>query len=296
MSPNASPWKHPLLVLLLGFVIAPIAQPATHPALERVAVIGASVTDGFLLPNEVHAMVTVADVIQASCVEPIKPPFRMSSMLFFRNPVEYGTRYAQAAQKADPTLLIAIDFLFWFGYGFTMDEESRLRQLEAGLALLEPFKCPVVVGDFPNMLVAAKEGVGIHGAPMISEWQVPSEETLARLNQRLTEWAAERPHVHVVPMSTFLEQIRSGKPVSVHGNEWPEDTQSTLLDKDLLHTTFEGTVGLTLLALNTLVEEEADLDEAVFHWDKDLIRQRVLDARKEERAQRMRGLEGKSDG
>ncbi|MFH0944662.1 MAG: hypothetical protein V2A76_05640 [Planctomycetota bacterium] len=296
MPPKASRQKCPLLFLLLACALAPAARPASHPALERVAVIGASVTDGFLLPNEVHAMVTVADVIQASCVDPIEPPFRMSSMLFFRNPVEYGTRYARAAQEADPTLLIAVDFLFWFGYGFTMDEASRLQQLEAGLALLEPFECPVVVGDFPNMIVAAREGVGIHGAPMISEWQVPSEETLAQLNRRLKEWANERPHVHVVPMSDFLEKIRSGRQVEVHGNEWPENSQATLVDKDLLHTTFEGTVGLTLLALDTLVAGEPDLEETLFHWDKDVIKQRVLDARKEERAQRMRGVEEPSGG
>jgi hypothetical protein len=208
-------------------------------------------------------------------------------MLFFRDPVEYGTRYARAAQAQEPTLVVAIDFLFWFGYGFTMNEDTRLKQLETGLSLLDPFDCPVLVGDFPNLLVAAREGVGIHGAPMISEWQVPKPETLALLNERLLEWAGAKPNVHVVPMTSFLEQIRSGAALEIQGCCWPEDSLELLIDKDLLHTTFEGTIALTLLALETLVKGEEGINKEHFHWDRQLVRKRALEARAKEREQRL---------
>ena len=96
-------------------------------------------------------------------------------------------------------------------------------------------------------------------------------------------------------MADFLEKIRSGKALSLRGNEWPENSQKKLIDKDLLHTTFEGTIALTMLTLDTLVKDEEGIDEGLFLWEKELIRKRVLEARKEEREQRMRGLAGKSE-
>ncbi|MBI4880417.1 MAG: hypothetical protein HY812_12280 [Planctomycetes bacterium] len=267
----------------------PAEAPAAVPALERIALIGASVTDGFLLPAEVDAMVTLADVVRAACVPEVEAPFRKSTMLFFRNPVDYGTRYARAARAQDPTLLIAIDFLFWFGYGFIVEEEDRLQQLEEGLALLGEFSCPVLVGDFPDMMPAAREGVGIHGAPMISEWQVPQKETLARLNARLQEWADARKNVHVVKLSRFYERLRAGEGVEVRGCSWPEGCMKSLMDKDLLHPTFEGAIAMTLLALDVLVQADPAVPESAFRWDKEMIRARVLEARKAERAQRQAG-------
>lgn len=280
----------PLVLLLTALPLAVADSPGPEtsvPALKRIAVIGASVSDGFLLPNEVHAMVTLADVARASVKLNTQMPFRKSSMLFFRDPVEYGTRYAKAAQAHDPSLLIAIDFLFWFGYGFTVDEEDRLQGLERGLALLEPFECPVLIGDFPDMRVAAQKGVGIHGAPMISEWQVPQKETLEKLNARLLEWSGSRSNVHLVPMSSLLEKIRGDQSIEIRGNVWPEGSMTTLIDQDLLHTTLEGTISLTLLALDVLAREDAEVPDDAFVWDKEIIRERVLKAREIERRQRM---------
>lgn len=260
--------------------------PAPIAALERIAVIGASVSDGFLLPNEVDAMITVADVLRAAVRQPIDLPYRKSNMLFFRDPVQYGTRYVEEALAHDPTLVVGVDFLFWFGYGFTVDEESRLARLEQGLQLLARFDCPLVVGDFPDVREAARRGVGVHGAPMISEWQVPQPGTLVRLNERLAAWAKERGNVHVLKLSRFLEQVRSGAAVEVRGNHWPAGSMATLLDKDLLHTTFEGTVALALVALDLLVKEDQAFPAEAFHWDKDVVKARALEFRAAERAQR----------
>ncbi len=285
---NLSPISIALVVGLLGrsAPAEPAAETIAVSALERVALIGASVTDGFLLPNEVGAMVTLADVVKASARQPIDLPFRRSNVLFFRDPLEYGTRYAREAKTYDPSLLIAVDFLFWFGYGFSIDEESRHKRLEQGLALLEEFDCPVIAGNLPDMRLAATDGVGIHGAPMIYEWQVPEKETLAKLNARIEEWAAEKPSRHVVHVAEFFEKVRNHETVAVRENHWGKDAFEQLMDKDLLHTTFEGSIGLTLFALDTWVREDESIPEDAFLWNVDEVRRRVLEARKKEREQR----------
>lgn len=272
-----------VLALFAAVPTAPSAAP--HPLLERPALIGASVTDGFLLPLEVNAMVTLADTVRAASKEPIPLPFRRSSALFFFDPIGHGTRYTAEALAERPTVLFAIDFLFWFGYGWHA-EDDRLNVLARGLEMLEPFECPIVVGDFPDMHDALN-GVGIHGQPMIYPGQVPEKATIGKLNDKLRAWAAARPNVIVLPLGQFVEVVRDGRPIELHGNRWPPSSRERLMDKDLLHTTFEGSVAVTLLALDHLVAANKDLSDALI-WDKDEIRRRVLDARAAEIEQRTR--------
>jgi len=59
------------------------------------------------------------------------------------------------ALEAEPTAVLAVDFLFWFAYG-EKPESRRAEDLEGALKLLEKFDVPVVVGTLPNM----KESVG----------------------------------------------------------------------------------------------------------------------------------------
>lgn len=276
-------------LLATALILAPVAETEDsttgHP-FDRVAVIGASVSDGFLLPLEVDAMITLADTLAAASRKEMRPPFRRSSALFFRDPVGYGRRYAEAAKEYDPTLLVALDYLFWFGYGFAADEEDRMRRLERGLASLETFECPILVGTFPDVRVAAEEGVGIHDAPMIAPWQVPEPVTLVKLNIRLRSWASKRENVVVVPMAEFLEKIREGEPITIRDSSWSGPGLGKLLDKDLLHTTMDGTVALTLLALDTLVKADVGVGADEIRWDRADVRARVLDARRVERRQR----------
>ncbi len=278
----------PSALLTLALLAAPTAPPEEAPAhrFDRVAVIGASVSDGFLLPLEVDAMVTLSDVLVASSTRKMAPPFRRSSALFFRDPVGYGRRYTEAAKRHDPTLLVALDYLFWFGYGFAAEEEDRLRRLERGLRSLDAFECPILVGTFPDVRVAAEEGVGIHDAPMIAPWQVPEPATLIRLNRRLRSWANEKPNVHVVPMAEFLDRIRAGETIAIRESTWSGAELDALLDKDLLHTTLDGTIALTLLALDTLVTADERVGADAVRWDKTAVRSRVLEAHRLERRQR----------
>jgi len=171
-----------MLVALLcasAFQVEAPAVPATEPrALERVVVIGASLSAGF------GAEQTLAQVFAAALKPGHAEPVDYGDALFFTSPLSFGARMVEAALDEEPSLVLAVDFLFWFGYGSTdaeggaMDsEDERLALLEHGLAFLARLECPLVVGDFPDM----SEAVG----RMISPAQMPEKATLPRLSQRV---------------------------------------------------------------------------------------------------------------
>jgi hypothetical protein len=274
----------------LGLVAAASPAAATRSAktaLSRIGVIGASVSDGFLLPLEVDAMVTLADTLQAAIAEPVSAPVRRSSSMFFRNPIGHGERFVEALSREQPSLVVGIDFLFWFAYGFGYSEPERIALFETGLDLLRRLDGWLVIGDLPDMSRATR-GVGITGRPMITALHVPAPETLARLNARLREFAAERGRVAIVPLAEFVARVNRNEPLEIRGARFEGDLVARLLDRDLLHTTFEGQIALTMLIADSMAKSVAGLEAEDFVFDAAKIRRRVLDARAVEIAQRRR--------
>src|SRR5262245_18578232 len=180
--------------------------PARDPKLlRRVVVVGASVSEGF--GNDTK----LASVVDAVIERPHEPAEGYASSLFFSSPLTFGPDLLGEALDDDPTLLVAIDYLFWFGYGHLAAdgtpihyEEDRLELLERGLALLEPVRCRLVLGDAPDMSPA----IGL----MLVPEQVLKPETLTKLNERLRAWARDRTNVIVLPLSAFVTEVRAGRP------------------------------------------------------------------------------------
>lgn len=257
--------------------------PRQHSELlEEVVVIGASVSDGFMLRSEIGASVSLADVLAASIRnQPVEVAADSSAMLF-RRPIEHGREMVDFAQQNGASLVVAVDFLFWFGYGHMFNESSRFELLETGLALLDEIQCPIVIGDLPDMTPATR-GEGFFGGPMIRPSQVPRPATLEQLNRRLLAWAEERERIVVVPISYFLERTHGGGEIEIRGNLWSGDRLRALLQKDLLHPTLEGSVALAILIMDSLVNERPELSPQAVIWKADKIRKRILAATAEER-------------
>ncbi len=273
-----------LVVAALAFESSAAAPPSA--LLAKVGVIGASMTDGLLLPLEVDCMMTIEDVVRAASVAPLSTS-RSSSSLMFLDPRHFGAREVDEVIATKPTLVLAIDYLFWFGYGNVWgDADARLSGLDEGLAQIARFQCPVIVGDFPDMHPAL-HGVSITGGPIIGPDQIPDVETLARLNARLAEWAKSHRNVHVVPLSRLVADIRDGREMRLRDNVWPAGSAGALIDRDLLHPTLDGTISVVLHALDQLTREDENFREEAFIWSKDEVRVRVLEAKKEERAARI---------
>jgi len=250
----------------------------------RVAVVGASVSAGFGLRAELKAAASLADFVQ--CALPEASPggpravLDLGQELFFTRPTRLGSDAVARAREADPTLVVALDFLFWYGYG-DLREDARLERLEDGLRALEALPCPVLVGDLPDMTIAL-EGAGPFGQPMIRPAQIPRPETLTLLNARLRAWAAGRESVVVVPLCDYVARLASGREVRLRGNEWPPDAVARLTQADRLHPTVEGTAALTVLALDALVTARELGDDAV-RWEVAGIVERIRAATAAER-------------
>lgn len=262
---------------------APVAaaKPATVPAIVRIAVIGASVSDGFGLEAEVGARTTFSDVIEASLKTEHKPVFGQTSAWLFMNPIGNAHQISVAAQTKDPTLVVALDFLFWFGYGELPDEGARLALLEKGLRELEKFTCPVLIARFADVS-AAVHGESLIG-PMLSVKQVPTNETLNKLNERLLAWSSEHANVILVPLDSLLASLQKGEPISIHGNSWPKDSLKTLLQKDLLHPTLQGAIASWLFALDQMIAAQSEIPVTAFEWDAKEIDKKIRAAKEPER-------------
>ncbi len=229
---------------------------STSPVLKRIAVVGASVSGGFGLEAEVGGRVVLADALDAAVSGEHAPVVSAAERLFFIDPSMLAEKSVSRVLKARPTLVVAVDFLFWFGYGTVAREADRLTRLEEGLAYLERFSCPCVVGDIPDMSAAI--------GTMLAARQVPKKETLRRLNDRIRQWAKKRKDAATLSLSAFMETLRAGKTVRLGAYA---GTREVLLQQDQLHTTLEGTAYLAAVALDTVRRARTDIPTAAVCTD-----------------------------
>ena len=234
------------------------ASPAERSAaLARVVTAGASVTGGFGVGTD------MAHALQAAL--PGVPEIRTrADLFFFGDPETMGEKLVSDLREREPTLVVALDFLFWYGYGdsFSGDElAERLERLEQGLRQLERFDCPVVVGDFPDMETAIGR--------MLREAQVPAPSVLEALNRRTVEWADSRDDVHLLPWSAYREILRELSPGGIRSKHFELSGPVELLLADRLHPSLEGQAAIALWTLELLVEAGiVRPDEVLFSFEE----------------------------
>lgn len=258
----------------------PVATPELA-AIQRVVVIGSSVSDGFGLEADVGVRTTFADIVHAT-LKPAHASVRSAAnSMFFLTPDAAGASLIKTAVDVEPTLVVAIDYLFWFGYGELPNDDARLALLERGLKSLEAFQCPVLVGDFPDMSTALD--VKDNPMPLLSKAQVPAPETLEKLNRRVRAWATEKPQRIVVKVSEMMRRLRANEEFALRRNTWFQGSLEFLLQKDRLHPTLQGSIALWILALDELVRAEPSIPESAFLWDAKQIWRAVYNSKEAER-------------
>jgi hypothetical protein len=170
--------------------------------------------------------------------------------------------------------VVALDFLFWFGYGaMTADgaplesEDQRLELLETGLEFLDELECRLVVSDFPDMSAAVGK--------MLAETQMPERATLERLSARVRAWAAERGDTVVLPLAAAVEALKGEGEIVLGRHRWPPGTR--LLQGDQLHPGVEGTIGVAQWVADAVVQAGWARSED-FEFDLDTVRARLQPA------------------
>ncbi len=278
--------------LLVGLVLAArvgsaqdaLVAPTPHPApaatreeghpFARIVLIGASATAGFTESEPLGGPQTphyaLDRYLDAALLAPHERVQNFASTLLFLRPQAEAERQIHDALQTKPSLVVGVDFLFWFCYGAGMDNGERLLRFEDGLKLLESFSCPVVVGDIPDASGAATS--------MLSPDQIPPVTVLNAANRRLREWAARRRDVMVVPLADFMRAAMANDQVVIHGHTLPQGKTRALLQPDRLHPTPMGCAVLSLRILDTVVSAEPETPATDVRWDSPEVFRRGLDS------------------
>jgi hypothetical protein len=182
--------------------------------------------------------------LDAAIGAPHEPVRTLATSLFFIQPETEGERQVGLAVDRHPTLVIGVDFLFWFCYGDGRTDQERLRRFETGLRLCERFSCPLVLGDLPDASGASDQ--------MLSASQIPTRAALRAANQRLHGWAASRPNVVIVGLSNFMATVVANRALDLHGHKLAQGTTGQLLQEDRLHPSPPGCAALAVFLLDAV--------------------------------------------
>ncbi|MDG2030933.1 MAG: SGNH/GDSL hydrolase family protein [Phycisphaerales bacterium] len=242
-----------LLACLICLTSRSTADDSNHDEpFRKIAVIGASASAGFGVVEAIRVSegktrlqgVTLSDVLVESARQSDVVVLDLASGGFFTRPLEFGKSSVQRAVAWKPDLVVGVDFLFWYVYGgrnHADDPENekakRLEGLEQGLAVLELVKCPLVIGEIPDMSLA------IGG--MLSKRQVPSLEAMKAVNERIHDWADSHANVAVVPLFDLIESLRNKEAFTIGEHAWPAPTDDEpMMLPDNLHPNLRGLVAL----------------------------------------------------
>ena len=138
--------------------------------------------------------------------------------------------------------------MFWFGHGKPPKDISapvyRMEQLNFALRLLEQIDAPIIIGNLPDVRVAIGK--------VLSASQVPTSATLVKLNDRIQTWGDEHENVTVIDAFALGLKLINDEAITIRNQSWPSGSQEKLLQDDMLHTTLEGTVAVSLLAISSV--------------------------------------------
>jgi hypothetical protein len=201
------------------------AAVKTGPALplERISIVGASVSAGFGGTPFGDAFTAAArrSKVDAS-----------ASTFLFRDPMGDTHRQLAQATAFKATTVFALDLLFWDVYGSSSAawHEQALADALAQLETLRASGAWIVLGDIP-LITTANE-------LMLPREAIPDAATLAKANETIRAWAA-RERVLMVPLVEWTEPLRRGSDVALPGGE--KVSAITLMSLDGLHANALGT-------------------------------------------------------
>ena len=249
------------LLIIAPTIAGQDAEPPTEEpsSIQRIAAVGASATAGFGIVTPRNTVMgrmpggwSLAKSIRTATGDTVVVS-DLGTGFFFMAPHSTGQKLMDRALKSKPDLLVAVDFLFWFAYGTQgpnqaqmRTPEERMEMLDVGLALLDAYDGPIIVGDLPDMSGAIGK--------MLGRRQYPGRKTLDTLNARIHAWADARPRVRVFPLNRFMEELRAGDSIEIGPHQWTAEEAGKILQRDELHPTLSGQVALVQI-LDAMLDE-----------------------------------------
>ncbi len=283
-----------VLLALFGIALpvwaqAPAVQAPTsivraegHP-LSRVAFIGASVSAGFGNAQElkVGRSIKLGGFFQQMLGADLGSSqiYDYGSSQLFVDPLGLGKQQVEEASKQKPTLVIGIDYLFWYAFGYPrIGNPRRMEGLRMGLKRLDEFDCHLIVGDLPNVDHALRGKSPLRGGyPILRPGQIPSEVERLAMNKLIHEWASKKSNVKVFPLADLMKQMVGGKEMTLRGNTWKVEKLDQILQSDLLHPKVRGFVWVSMhVAESTL--QLPGVQSSDFTWGEGEIRSQLWDS------------------
>lgn len=246
----------------------------SHPVLGRPALLGASVTAGAgaaVSPGVPFDSVPTDPLVRGERSTGATPPLAVDAAVAFsavvtaphETPLGLGNGgvfldsdmalrdQAKAAAAWRPSVVIAVDWLFWpvhqaISLELPAEERAarRLASVDAALADLDAFSCPIVIGDVPEM----RRAVG----GLLRTEHDPGAAVRAQANERLAAWASARPNRFVLAVSALADAVNRGAPIEVAGFAYGPGDALRLVQRDGLHATPEGLAVLMAAAFDRL--------------------------------------------
>jgi hypothetical protein len=254
--------------LCLLFAALTLPAFAAESPWSHIIVIGASASGGFVLSEPFGGTNTTRCklhyYLDAAITTPHAPPKNLGTAMFFLSPDALAVQEVESATNTRPTLVVAVDFLFWFCYGEEDSEAARARHFEYGLKLLEQIPCPLIVGDIPDASSATNTGI-------IGSEQVPSEAARRAANERLKKWAAAHPRVTIVPLAEFMRAVKADEAIQLHSSTLPAGSTRNLLQADGLHPTPRGAAVLSLGILDAFLKAHPKIPAKEINWNANQV-------------------------
>ena len=242
---------------------SPSAAPSPTDPWNRVVLIGASATAGFteseIFGGPNTAQYKLSRYVEAALIPPHQPVRSLATTLFFMQPETEAQRQIELAVETKPSLVIGVDFLFWFCYGDGRTDQDRLRRFEHGLKLCEQISGPLLLGDIPDASGAVNR--------MLSADEIPTPTAIAAANHRLKQWAHDHHNVVVLPLAHFMRAVVANEALTIHGHTLPAGKTGILLQSDHLHPSAPGCAVLALMTLDALQATRPAATAAQIRWD-----------------------------
>jgi hypothetical protein len=254
--------------------LAPSAGSVTAPTngpLARIAMIGASVTSGYasirLAGNSSEQLCRLNHYLDSAIVIPHEPVRSFSTPEFFLNAENSARKQIDSALQMQPTMVVGVDFLFWFCYGDHLTEPQRLEKFDRVLKMLEAISCPLIVGDIPDASAATND--------LLSVGEVPARSTMEEANRRLDAWASKHPQVSVLKLSALMRSTGTDEKIVLHDNAISMDQGQHGFQPDHLHLLPAGCAILTVAILDALPVMDV---AGQVRWDARDIERRTIAA------------------
>jgi hypothetical protein len=285
--------------------VATVPPPTKAVAvLDKIAVIGASLSAGYGMDENPNPMsdskLRLANVIDASLLVAHQPIEDKATAMFFISPEGTAKSTLKKMREWKPTTIVALDYLFWFGYGekevaskdpkqrASEIEAMRVADLDAALKDLGAVECTIVLADLPDMTPAS-----LVPDPMISPAMVPAPATLKTLNEHVAAFAKEHANVVLVPLAAMTARLQADEEIQVRGNTWPKGSSKVLMPAAQLHPTVDGACAVWIMAVDTWLNAKKDLPASAFELDAAKVVSKVKAMKETGAGQKSGGKSGK---